>query len=112
MTLTPAAAWAASLGCVIRPEHFREGGYIALIDPVKEGLLLKDVFRTAETLLTDEEDMVQKGYGWMLKVTGDYFFDDAYRLVMKHKNEMPRTALRYAIEKWPEAKRREAMKRS
>ena len=53
--------------------------------------------------------MVQKGYGWMLKVTGDYFFDDAYRFVMKHKDVMPRTALRYAIEKWPEARRKAAM---
>ena len=89
----------------------RRASAVALIDPVKEGLLLKDVFRTAETLLTDEEDMVQKGYGWLLKVTGDYFFDDAYRFVMKHKDVMPRTALRYAVEKWPEAKRRKAMKR-
>jgi 3-methyladenine DNA glycosylase AlkD len=90
----------------------RRASAVALIDPVKEGLLLKDVFRTAERLLMDEEDMVQKGYGWMLKVTGDYFFEDAYRFVMKHKDVMPRTALRYATEKWPEASRKEAMKRS
>lgn len=82
-----------------------------MIEPVRHGRLLEDVFETAEALLKDGEDLVQKGYGWMLKVTGDYFFDDARKFVIKHKHEMPRTALRYAIEKWPPAQRREAMKR-
>jgi 3-methyladenine DNA glycosylase AlkD len=89
----------------------RRASAVALIEPVSKGLLLRDVFKTAEILLKDEEDMVQKGYGWMLKVTGDYFFNDAHRFVMKHKDVMPRTALRYAIEKWPESKRQAAMKR-
>jgi 3-methyladenine DNA glycosylase AlkD len=84
---------------------------VALIAPVKRGLLLRDVFETAETLLEDRDDLVQKGYGWMLKVTGDHFFEEARRFVMGHKDEMPRTALRYAIEKWPPAWRRKAMKR-
>ncbi len=89
----------------------RRASAVALIEPVRHGHLLGDVFETAETLLKDEEDLVQKGYGWMLKVAGDYFFEDARKFVMKHKHEMPRTALRYAIEKWPPARRREAMKR-
>jgi 3-methyladenine DNA glycosylase AlkD len=88
----------------------RRASAVALIEPVTRGLLLKDVFKTAELLMTDEEDLVQKGYGWMLKVTGDHFFDEAEKFVMKHKNRMPRTALRYAIEKWPAAKRKQAMK--
>jgi 3-methyladenine DNA glycosylase AlkD len=87
----------------------RRASAVALIEPVKRGLLLDDVFGTAERLMTDEEDLVQKGYGWMLKVTGDHFFDEAYAFVMKHREVMPRAALRYAIEKWPAARRREAM---
>ncbi len=90
---------------------FRRASAVALIVPVTRGLLLKDVFKTAEILMTDEEDLVQKGYGWMLKVAGDYFFDDLHKFVMKHKNRMPRTALRYAIEKWPAVKRKQAMKK-
>lgn len=89
----------------------RRASAVSLIEPVKRGLLLDDVFKTAEVLLEDEEDMVQKGYGWMLKVTGDHFFDEAHEFVMKHKDVMPRTALRYAIEKWPRARRARAMKR-
>jgi 3-methyladenine DNA glycosylase AlkD len=98
--------WASS-----KSMWLRRASAVALIEPVKKGLLLEDVFVTAEKLLMDGEDLVQKGYGWMLKVTGDYFFADAHRFIMKHKDVMPRTALRYAIEKWPETKRRQAMKR-
>jgi 3-methyladenine DNA glycosylase AlkD len=98
--------WAVS-----RNMWLRRASAVCLIDPVKRGLLLKDVFKTAERLLNDEEDLVQKGYGWMLKVTSDYFFDEAYKFVMKYKDKMPRTALRYAVEKWPAAPRRQAMTR-
>jgi 3-methyladenine DNA glycosylase AlkD len=97
--------WARS-----RNMWLRRASAVALIEPVRRGLLLRDIFETAEILLEDEEDLVQKG--WMLKVTGDYFFDQAFKFVMAHKKEMPRTALRYAIEKWPPAKRRQAMKRN
>jgi 3-methyladenine DNA glycosylase AlkD len=89
----------------------RRAAAVSLIVPVQRGLLLRDVFKTAEILLVDGEDLVQKGYGWMLKVAGDHFFEDVYRFVMRHKDRMPRTSLRYAVEKWPAAKRRRAMKR-
>jgi 3-methyladenine DNA glycosylase AlkD len=89
----------------------RRAAAVALIVPVERGLLLDDVFETAEILLMDEEDLVQKGYGWMLKVAGDYFFEEVRKFVMKHKCRMPRTSLRYAIEKWPAAERRRAMRR-
>ena len=96
--------WARS-----RNMWLRRASAVALIDPVKRGMLLKDIFATAEILMSDDEDLVQKGYGWMLKVAGDYFFDDVHAFVMRHRHDMPRTALRYAIEKWPAAKRRKAM---
>lgn len=60
----------------------------------------------------DDQDMVQKGYGWMLKVAGDYYPDEVFSYVMKRKDKMPRTALRYAIEKYPPHKRKEAMEKS
>ena len=89
----------------------RRASAVCLIEPVQEGLLLNHVFNTVEKLLMDEEDLVQKGYGWLLKVTGDHYFENVHAFVMKHKNRMPRTALRYAIEKWPEANRRQAMQK-
>jgi 3-methyladenine DNA glycosylase AlkD len=87
----------------------RRAAAVCLIVPVRNGLLLKDVFKTADMVLTDDDDMVQKGYGWMLKEAGNVFPDEVFGYVMKHKNKMPRTALRYAIEKYPPAKRKQAM---
>jgi 3-methyladenine DNA glycosylase AlkD len=87
----------------------RRASAVSLIEPVKGGLLLEDVFETAQALLEDGEDLVQKGYGWMLKVAGDHFFEETRAFVLRHKDRMPRTALRYAIEKWPPSERRRAM---
>lgn len=55
----------------------------------------------ADILLTDPDDLVQKGYGWMLKATSEAYQERVFRYVMEHKDIMPRMALRYAIEKMP-----------
>lgn len=60
-------------------------------------------------MLEDPDDMVQKGYGWMLKEATKKFPDEVFDYVMRHKGRMPRTALRYAIEKLPANLRRKAM---
>ncbi|PIN75278.1 DNA alkylation repair protein [Candidatus Woesearchaeota archaeon CG10_big_fil_rev_8_21_14_0_10_37_12] len=70
---------------------------------------LKDVFDVATILLHDKEDLVQKGYGWMLKVAADNFQKEVFDFVMKNKATMPRTALRYAVEKMPQNLRKQAM---
>ena len=49
----------------------------------------------------DKEDLVQKGYGWMLKEASRRWQREVFDYVMEHKEEMPRTALHYAIEKMP-----------
>jgi len=53
--------------------------------------------------------MVQKGYGWMLKVASDRDPNRVFEYVMKHKKIMPRTALRYAIEKLSPDLKKQAM---
>ncbi len=88
---------------------FRRAAAVSLIEPVRKRLMLKEVFKTADLLLTDDDDMVQKGYGWMLKEAGNQYPDEVFKYVMKNKSKMPRTALRYAIEKYPAAKRKKAM---
>lgn len=87
----------------------RRAAAVSLIVSVRNGKLLKDVINTADKLLTDDDDMVQKGYGWMLKDASIKYPDKVYKYVMDHKDAMPRTALRYAIERYPKEKRREAM---
>jgi 3-methyladenine DNA glycosylase AlkD len=54
---------------------------------------------------------VQKGYGWLLKEASRKHQKEVFNYVMKNKNVMPRTALRYAIELMPDTLRKRAMKR-
>lgn len=70
---------------------------------------LKHIFWIAEKLLKNKDDLVQKGYGWMLKRTAENFEKEVSNFVMQNKSQMPRTALRYAIEKMPASWRRKAM---
>ena len=84
---------------------------VSLIVPAKKGQFLKDIFEITDKLLLDEDDLVQKGYGWLLKVTSHLHQKEVFDYVMKNKENMPRTALRYAIEKMTQSLRKEAMKR-
>jgi len=84
---------------------------VSLIIPAQKGLFLKDIFEIADTLLLDKDDMVQKGYGWMLKAISQTYQKEVFDYVMSKKAVMPRTALRYAIEKMPRELRIEAMKK-
>ncbi len=84
---------------------------VSLILPARKGIFLDEALEIADILLMDEDDMVQKGYGWLLKESSKAHRDAVYEYVMRNKATMPRTALRYAIEKMPEEMRREAMKR-
>lgn len=85
---------------------------VSLINPATKGLFKQEIFEIADRLLLDPDDMVQKGYGWMLKSLAETFEDEVFQFVLNKKSVMPRTALRYAIEKMPEEKRRKAMSRS
>lgn len=82
---------------------------VTLIIPARKGLFLNDIFEIAKTLLPDKDDLVQKGYGWMLKAASQAHLQEVFDFVMKHKSIMPRTALRYAIEKMPADIKKTAM---
>ncbi len=70
---------------------------------------LSHIFRIAKLLMDDKQDLVQKGYGWMLKVASDYRQKEVFMFVIKHKKNMSRTSLRYAIEKMPVSYKKKAM---
>ena len=89
----------------------RRASAVSLIIPAKKGMFLKDVFEIADMLLTDKDDLVQKGYGWMLKVACQKHQQEVFEYIMIHKSIMPRTALRYAIEKMPTEMKKAAMER-
>ena len=80
-----------------------------MILPARQEKYLDVAYQTADILLLDEDDMVQKGYGWMLKEISNRRPREVFDFVMKRKDVMPRTALRYAIEKLPPAWKKRAM---
>ncbi len=57
-------------------------------------------FAVADRLLTDKHDLVQKGYGWMLKCVSQVDPKGVEAYLTAHRKEMPRVAYRYAIEKF------------
>jgi 3-methyladenine DNA glycosylase AlkD len=89
----------------------RRAAAVSLIIPARKGRFHKQCLEIASILLQDEDDLVQKGFGWLLKAASEFNQGLIYDFVMKNKNDMPRTALRYAIEKMPEERRKKAMER-
>jgi methionine-S-sulfoxide reductase len=72
---------------------------------------LDDTFRLAEMLIDSRHDLMQKSIGWMLREAGKRDEERLVRFLENHRHEMPRTMLRYAIEKFPEPERREFMRK-
>ncbi len=89
----------------------RRAAAVSLIVPAKHGEFLPEAIEIADLLLTDTDDMVQKGYGWLLKEASRTHTDAVFTYVMRNKKVMPRTALRYAIELMPKELKAEAMKK-
>ena len=89
----------------------RRASAVSMIIPARKGMFLEDIFKIADSLLTDTDDLVQKGYGWMLKAASQSNQQAVFDYVMKNKAVMPRTALRYAIEKMPKEMKAKAMEK-
>jgi 3-methyladenine DNA glycosylase AlkD len=87
----------------------RRASAVSLIIPARKGLFLDTILEIADNLLLDKDDLVQKGYGWMLKAASESHQQEVFDYVMEKKSIMPRTSLRYAIEKLPVEMRKLAM---
>ncbi len=82
---------------------------VSFILLARKGEYLEVVFEISDTLLLDKEDLVQKGYGWLLKEASRKHQKEVLNYVIKNKKVVPRTALRYAIELMPKELREKAM---
>jgi 3-methyladenine DNA glycosylase AlkD len=104
--ITELKGWAKS-----QNRWMRRASAVSLILPARKGKFLKDIFEISDILLTDKDDLVQKGYGWMLKAASQAHQKEVFEYVVEKKNMMPRTALRYAIEKMPQDLKKTAMEK-
>ena len=88
----------------------RRASIVGLIAIVRKGTALDLAYDIAQTLHKDEADLIQKAVGWVLRECGKV---DAKRLetyLLSNGSMIPRTTLRYAIERFPEAKRRRLLR--
>jgi 3-methyladenine DNA glycosylase AlkD len=93
----------------LKNRWLRRASAVSLIYSLRRGRAPEQVFHIVDILLQDEDDLVQKGYGWMLKEASNIYSQEVFEYVMRNKDKMPRVALRYAIEKMPNEMREQAM---
>jgi 3-methyladenine DNA glycosylase AlkD len=72
--------------------------------------VFEDTFRIVDMLLTDSEDLIHKATGWMLREVGKRDVDVLENFLKDRCGQMPRTMLRYAIERFPETRRKAYLK--
>ena len=87
----------------------RRMAIIATFDFIRQGDY-DETLRVARLLLGDPEDLIHKAVGWMLREVGKREAAVAEAFLQAHYRRMPRTMLRYAIERFPEARRRAYLK--
>jgi 3-methyladenine DNA glycosylase AlkD len=76
---------------------------------IKKGAF-SETLKISERLLSDKEDLIHKAVGWMLREVGKRDPETEETFLKAHYKSMPRTMLRYAIERFPEAKRQRYLK--
>jgi 3-methyladenine DNA glycosylase AlkD len=84
----------------------RRAAAVGLIPSVRQGLARDLGYEIAQRLHADEEDLIQKAVGWLLREAGKIDRPRLERYLRAKGSAIPRTTLRYAIERFPERKRR------
>jgi 3-methyladenine DNA glycosylase AlkD len=99
------AAWAGH-----RNLWVRRASTVALIPSVRRGVGLDLAYGVAARLHPDEADLIQKAVGWMLREAGKTDSRRLEKYLCAHGPSIPRTTLRYAIERFPPARRRRLLR--
>jgi 3-methyladenine DNA glycosylase AlkD len=83
----------------------RRAALVTLVPFARRGLRLGTAYRLASEHFADSEDLMHKATGWLLREAGKTDRPQLKRYLLRHGAKIPRTALRYAIERFPAAER-------
>ena len=83
----------------------RRAAVVALVKPARAGTHLPEAYDFAHRLFGDREDLMHKATGWLLREAGKTDPRRLERFLLAHGPGVPRTTVRYAIERFPEAAR-------
>jgi len=83
----------------------RRASIVSLIPPVRRGASVDLVYEIARRLHSDREDLIQKAVGWTLREAGKSDMPRLERYLRANGRSIPRTTVRYAIERFPPARR-------
>ncbi|MGA9526696.1 MAG: DNA alkylation repair protein [Terriglobales bacterium] len=89
----------------------RRAACVALIRGAREKMFFPEVVRLSEMLLADQDDMVQKGLGWLLREAAKYDPKRTLPYLMKIRSRAPRLVLRTACETLPMAAKKKILAR-
>ena len=84
----------------------RRASAVGLIPGVRKGIAVDLAYAVARRLHHDEHDLIQKAVGWMLREAGKTDMKRLERYLRENGPRIPRTTVRYAIERFSEPKRR------
>jgi 3-methyladenine DNA glycosylase AlkD len=87
----------------------RRAAAVSLIRAIAEQKCRSEVVKISNLLLNDEDDMVQKGLGWLLRVAAKCDHDQTLQYLMKIRKKAPRLVLRTACETLPQSERTEVL---
>jgi 3-methyladenine DNA glycosylase AlkD len=90
----------------------RRASAVSLIPSMRQGLALDVAYEIARRLHSDREDLIQKAVGWMLREAGKTDPARLERYLRANGPSIPRTTLRYAIERFPARQRRQLLEKT
>jgi 3-methyladenine DNA glycosylase AlkD len=87
----------------------RRASIVPFAKLARNGQHIDVVHKTAAKLFNDGEDLIQKAAGWILRESGKTDMNRLEQFLREHGKRIPRTTLRYAIERFPETKRKDLL---
>lgn len=90
----------------------RRAGVVSFVKPSGKGRHLDRVYRIVPSHFTDNHDLMHKACGWLLREAGKADAKRLERFLLRHGAAIPRTTVRYAIERFPEGRRRRILERT